>query len=141
MTREIKFRIRNLREQCVDHIWGDPEDIYIRASDGKAFYFDGFANDLLDYDDSENICIEQYTGLKDKNGKEIYEGDIVVTEQLKELPDCDIWHRSELGKAYITITPESGVVFKTLDNDIWNWDEADMITNIKYIKIIGNIHE
>jgi hypothetical protein len=71
MSREIKFRV-----------WYTDEKIMLSHEEVDASDKDGVImwGDIFNKDKHLNVEIMQFTGLCDKNGKEIYEGDICVNE-------------------------------------------------------------
>ena len=71
--REIKFRVWDITTRTMDF---DPL-IYGSNEMGECWI-----NNSIKREQDKGIVFMQFTGLKDKNGKEIYEGDILEFETI-----------------------------------------------------------
>ena len=110
--REIKFR-------C----WNGKNKKYIYQSKT-----DRIDKCLTYYELNIKTILEQYIGLKDKNEKEIYEGDIVKYE-LGDIDEC------------VFVRYSSGVLPQFVNVDKDGCEHMDDIDDWHTLEIIGNIHE
>ena len=121
MNREIKFRARN--NKC----W-----IYCGA------IINGWAilNENGGMAKINPETIGQYTGLKDKNGKEIYEGDIIRLEGVDDREIGSTWEH--IGK----IVYKRGAFFVCYFDYYADGDEELICdAQVEFGTVIGNIYE
>ena len=128
------------------------KEIKFKAWNGKSFFYpskllfqdDGSLTHVWDWNNGDfswqsikNYELVQYTGLKDKNGKEIYEGDIVRLLDIDNEPEIFtvIWEKS----GYFTLKP-------FVDNEgyvptLGYFTDRDSNDNYYTFEIIGNIYK
>ena len=100
-------------------------DFRFRVWNGKFFKTFRICDDGLEFSMGADVEIEFYTGLKDKNGAEIYEGDI--------LEFSDGTHK----RRGVVIFDKA--VFKLMFNREVYWHVG--IVDKKDLEVLGNIHQ
>lgn len=137
--REIKFRAWQ-----ITHKYMTFDISMVQSNDGvvSCFYY-GDAEDGISM--REDWDVMQYTGLKDKNGKEIYEGDIIeiLTDTGRKEMFTVKWgiHRRSMASGYTVDIPSFSFVntdgfpsFPIVDNYAGKHD-------LEIIEVIGNIYQ
>ena len=116
--RELKLRAwyKPYKQMCqVESLRFDVNGVYTAVLIEEPFY----DRKLVEADE---IAIEQYTGLKDKNGTEIYEGDILIDDT------------GEPTEYWVVKFSDGGFVGECAG-------VAEPLFELTNLEVVGNIHE
>jgi hypothetical protein len=131
-------------------VWDKQNKLFINKRTKKDIvpdFFIGQDGKLYHKNIDGNIisCIEKYfvvcfeTDFKDKTGKRIYEGDILVTSNDGK-DGCDVWEKEDNGYTYYFPRSKDDVCSR------WSsWcvekNGGESVYEEQYVKIVGNIFE
>jgi uncharacterized phage protein (TIGR01671 family) len=122
MNREIKFRIWDIENK---------EMLKVQELDFEPTFYGGRIAIRLDqyndYFDTEDMILMQYTGLHDKNGREIYEGDIIK-------------YKDSRGKHIEKVIFDKGCFYAGIHNGS-STRVAPKLINTRISEVIGNIYD
>ena len=126
--REILFRGKRL-----DNGEWVEGNLFVSDTDGGTYILEGSRIVTIEWEvDPSTVC--QYTGLTDKNGKRIFEGDIVQYHE-RQFDGKDVPVRDAV------IYEEGGFSVRAYFLNNWLWNSINGNTQLRDVEIIGNIHD
>ena len=124
MNREILFRGRTIKTRFGGGKW--IEGFYVMSCAGRAemepAIITGTEKGCFMTEFVDPATVGQFTGLCDKNGKKIFEGDVVFTGY---------------GEYYQGIHEHSA----TMIIDMADYEALNALCNANVVEVIGNIHD
>jgi len=150
--RDIKFRVWHKKENRWLDPWTEEDPILSLKDYGKGcevFLYDRKSKEHSNINcQMDDVVIQQYTGLKDRNGVEIYEGDIVERRRERGLVDFN-------SKNYAQIPGWNLLLYQYVPYQKEGWiyqekDDEGELSAIEYYygcppdkswEVVGNIFE